>query len=434
MTSVAWRHVGDILRRRDFRSLLYTRLTGQFADGLLQSALATFVLFSPERQSTPQATAAAFAVLFLPYSFIGPFAGVLLDRWRRRNVLVRANLLRAASIVPLLALVSSDRADALLGLAVLVTVGLGRFVLAGLSASLPHVVLPTQLMLANSFKPTAGTLGYAMGLAAGVGLRAAAGGGDEGSVAVLGLTGMCYAVAGLWPLRLDPDSLGPPPGSSARRALDVLRDLREGARTLAADPPSWRSLAVVLGNRILVGALTILILLMLRNVIHPPQDPDAALADFTLVAFGVTVGAFLAALLTPQFGSRLGPVRWTGLVALAAGAAAVPGLLALTLPALVLTAPLIGLSNQAAKICSDSILQRRLADEALGRVFSLVDLTVNVGLVAGITLAAFLAPADRISMPVVLGVGAAYCALALWYVATRDRGLDSDPVFGHKAG
>ncbi|MET7592631.1 hypothetical protein ABZS92_38215, partial [Streptomyces sp. NPDC005444] len=33
--------------------------------------------------------ASAMAVLLLPYSLIGPFAGVLLDRWRRRQVPAR---------------------------------------------------------------------------------------------------------------------------------------------------------------------------------------------------------------------------------------------------------------------------------------------------------------------------------------------------------
>ena len=35
-----------------------------------------------------------FAVLLLPYSLVGPFAGVLLDRWRRRQVLLWANVVR----------------------------------------------------------------------------------------------------------------------------------------------------------------------------------------------------------------------------------------------------------------------------------------------------------------------------------------------------
>ena len=40
----------EVLAGRDFRRLFGVRLVGQYGDGLLQAALATFVLFSPERQ------------------------------------------------------------------------------------------------------------------------------------------------------------------------------------------------------------------------------------------------------------------------------------------------------------------------------------------------------------------------------------------------
>ena len=88
-----------------YRKLLAIRLTGQAGDGMLQSALATFVLFSPERQASASAIAAAFAILALPYSLIGPFTGVFLDRWHRQRVLLtrthpgrRRRSLRATSM------------------------------------------------------------------------------------------------------------------------------------------------------------------------------------------------------------------------------------------------------------------------------------------------------------------------------------------------
>ena len=55
---------------------------------MFQAALASLFFFSPEKQTSAGSVAAAFAVLLLPYSLVGPFAGVLLDRWRRRQVLV----------------------------------------------------------------------------------------------------------------------------------------------------------------------------------------------------------------------------------------------------------------------------------------------------------------------------------------------------------
>ncbi|HVC73461.1 MAG TPA: hypothetical protein VNC85_06785, partial [Mycobacteriales bacterium] len=81
-------------RRPDFRRLYGTRLTSQCADGVFQASLAGVVLFSPESAGDPAEIASAFAVLLLPYSLIGPFAGVLLDRWRRQRVLLWSNVLR----------------------------------------------------------------------------------------------------------------------------------------------------------------------------------------------------------------------------------------------------------------------------------------------------------------------------------------------------
>ena len=113
-----------------YRKLLAIRLTGQAGDGMLQSALATFVLFSPERQASASAIAAAFAILALPYSLIGPFTGVLLDRWRRQRVLLWGNLLRALSMIPVIYFTAQGDSGVGLGVSVLAAIGINRFVLA----------------------------------------------------------------------------------------------------------------------------------------------------------------------------------------------------------------------------------------------------------------------------------------------------------------
>ena len=86
-----WRTVRGLPQ---FWRLLELRTASQFGDGLFQAGLAGGLLFNPERAADPWAVAGAFAVLFLPYSIVGPFAGALLDRWDRRAVLVAANLVK----------------------------------------------------------------------------------------------------------------------------------------------------------------------------------------------------------------------------------------------------------------------------------------------------------------------------------------------------
>ncbi len=101
----------EVVRGLDFRRLLRVRLSGQFADGLFQAALFSAVFFNPERATSAGQAAAAFATLLLPYSVVGPFAGVLLDRWRRQRVLQHGNVLRAAVVVVFAVLLAAARAD-----------------------------------------------------------------------------------------------------------------------------------------------------------------------------------------------------------------------------------------------------------------------------------------------------------------------------------
>jgi len=55
-----------------------------------QAALIASVVFSPDQQSTVAGFAIATAVISLPFSILGPFTGVFIDRWSRRRILVES--------------------------------------------------------------------------------------------------------------------------------------------------------------------------------------------------------------------------------------------------------------------------------------------------------------------------------------------------------
>ena len=412
-----------VLAVRDFRYVFSVRIFGQFADGLLQSALATFVLFSPERQPNAASVAAAFAILFLPYSFVGPFAGVFLDEWRRRQVLVYANLLRAVLVVGVAALVWNKHDGLSLGVAVLVVLGVGRFVLAGLSASLPHVVAGPLLVTANALTPTTGTIFAAVGGVLGVAIRAAAGGGDYGSVFVLACAITSYVVAGLLASRLGKDALGPDEDTIRNSLSGVLRGLGEGFVQLARYPIAGRAVLIVSIQRIALGGLTVLALLLIRNTLNPSIDPDSALTEFALVTAAAAAGALIGAIVTPSMTRRMGFVRWT---VIAAGQAAplvtigmMVGAYSRSMAALLIAGVSLGFANQAAKVAADTLFQREIDDDYLGRVFSIFDIAVNLALVLGITIVAFTAPASGVAPAVFIGIGALLALNALWYSRSK---------------
>ena len=408
---------------RDFRHLFAVRILGQFADGLLQSALATFVLFSPERQPTAASVAGAFAILFLPYSVVGPFAGVFLDEWRRRQVLVYANLLRAFLVIGVAALVWQKHDGLDLGIAVLVVLGVGRFVLAGLSASLPHVVAGPLLVTANALTPTTGTIFAAVGALVGVLIRAAAGGGDTGSIVVLGCTIVAYAAAGFVAATLGKDTLGPHEDTVRNSVSGVLRGLGDGFLQLVRHPVAGRAVIVVVLHRVALGGLTVIGLLLVRNTLNPSIEADDALREFALITAGAAAGALVGAIATPSMTRRMGYIRWTA-ISMAQAAPIVTigvfvGAYSLSMPALIVAALSLGFAGQAAKVASDTLVQREIDDDYLGRVFSIFDIGVNMALVLGISLVAFTAPQSGVAPFAYVAIGILLAATALWYARNR---------------
>ena len=419
----------QLLATRDFRLLYSVRLIGQFGDGLLQAALATYVLFSPERQPDAVKVAAAFAILLLPYSIVGPFAGVLLDRWRRRSVLVRANFLKALLTLPIIALVAVGNDGPALGLAVLVVLGVGRFVLAGLSASLPHVVQGPNLVTANALTPTSGTIMAALGAGAGVTLRMLIGGGDGGSeVVLLAAAAMC-ALAGMTALLLGRDRLGPDGTRPSDSVVGIALGLVDGVRVLKQHAQAGRAIAVVGANRVAFGLLTAGGLLLVRTTFHVMSEADAALEKFTMLTAAAAVGALLGAILTPAATRRWSEVTWSSALMIQAGtvgtALIIAGAMMPSFPVLLIGAFSFGVAGQGVKVCSDTLVQRLIPDDHLGRVFSLFDMIVNVCLVSGIVVMALVSPTSG-QTPVLYAVmGLGLITAALWYLSFRTRRVPS---------
>lgn len=423
LTGMALTNLKAVIVVPDFRKLYATRLLGQASDGLLQSALATFVLFSPERQPTAASVAGAFIVLFLPYSLVGPFAGVFLDRWRRRQVLVYANLIRALIVIGVAILVAQRHEGLSLAATVLVVLGVGRFVLAGLSASLPHVVDGPLLVTANALTPTSGTIAAAIGGLAGVGIRGIAGGGDTGSVIVLLCAIGGYVCASLMARTLGKQRLGPDSQTVRTTVAGVLRGFADGFHQLRAHPIAGRAVLVVMMHRIAFGALTVIGLLLARNTLVAAGNADAALAIFATTTAAAATGALIGAIITPGMARRMGYVRWS-VVALAQAVILVTGFLFLTavtlsVVPLVVAALSLGFTGQSVKVCSDTLVQREVPDDYLGRVFALFDVAVNASLVLGVTIVAFTSPESGLAPLIYAATGILLAATASTYWRSR---------------
>jgi MFS family permease len=418
----ALRHLRHLLRGQWFRRLFAVRVASQLTDGVFQVALASYVIFSPERAPGPGAIAGALAAVLLPFSVLGPFVGVFLDRWSRRQVLAWSNFARVG-LVALLALgVHADlRGPALFGL-VLACLSVNRFLLAGLSAALPHVVREDELITANALTPTSGTLAVLVGLAAGTGARLGWRRlGLDGDVGVLVTAALLYAVAGGLALRIPRDLLGPDVDRERPALRDAVRSvvmgLVAGLRHLGARRPAAYGLTAIGVHRFFYGLSTVSLILLYRNYFHGPGEADAAFDGLSVAVLVSGVGFVAAAVLTPVVTERVPQRTWVlGLLVAAAVTQVFPGAL-YTQPALLVAAFVLGLASQGIKIVVDTLVQTHVDDAYRGRVFSLYDVVFNVAFVAAAAAGAVVLPVSGKSYVVLAAISLGYGLTALWYAA-----------------
>jgi MFS family permease len=420
-TRPVWR---QLARRRDYRSLLAVRLAGQFADGVFQASLAGAILFNPERAAHAADIASGFAVLLLPYSVIGPFAGVLLDRWSRQRVLLGANLLRALLVCGVAGEIGAGLHGEWFYLSALVVVSVNRFVLSALSAGQPHVVPLEQLVSANAISTTAGALATAAGGGTAICIRALAGRGNLGYASIALGAAACYLLAGLAALRFGPDQLGPDEQTKANRESirHVLHGMLAGARHIGRRPAVRRAFIVIGVHRFFYGVMVICTLLLYRNYFTDSGVLRAGLTGIGQLVLATAVGGGLAALISPAAARRWGYVRWSaGLLMLSAVVEltlGVPFRLATFLPA----AALLGLGAQGVKICVDTITAQQVDDEFRGRVFSIYDMVFNLVFVAAALLTALLLPENGRSTAALIVIGISYFLTGLGYLLTDEPG------------
>jgi MFS family permease len=428
------RDVRALLRRRDFARLYATRLVSQAADGVLQASLASAVLFNPDHQTDPTRLAASFTIVLLPYSVVGPFAGVFLDRWRRQRVLVVGNVVRAA-VVALTALLLATRGpgDPMFYAAALTAISVNRFYLSGLSAALPHVVPERALVMANSVSTTSGSVATIAGGGAALLLRGLVGSGDVGSAVVALAGALVYLASSVVASGLDVEQLGPdqhavrPP---LRQELAVVAaGLTAGARHVWGRERARNALIAIAGHRFFYGISTIATILLYRNYFTDAGVFRAGMAGLAEILTAGAVGVFAAAVVTPVVTARHRKESW--IAATMAGAVVVE--LALGMPfqqaTFVPAAAALGFVAQATKICVDTIVQESIDEGFLGRVFSFYDMLFNVTFILAAVVSAMTLPTTGKSYAAILAIAVGYGVIAAGYgVASRRRYVALGPA------
>ena len=392
-------------------------------DGIFQSALASFILFSPERQANALGAALAFAVVLLPYSVIGPFVGTILDRVSRQRAIAFSNLSRAITLSIIALLLFQGHTGVEITVFVLIAFGVNRLILAGLSAGIPLMIESKSLISANALAVTGGSVWVVLGGGIGLGMRSlldSVTSADSADAYIILLGAVGYLTASLFASNLKKDEIGPLEHEIKNASFTQgLIEMREGIKFLRQNVDAARGIAAVAVHRGGITALTLIALLLERNTFHDPADSEAGLAglSFTLsiAACGFVVGAVIA----PYGVRKVGRHRWMRLMLSASTLGPLFIVFSRTPLTLAIAAFVTALFGQSLKVTNDALVQSKIDDIYRGRVFSVYDVVVNGAIVSGAVIAALLLPDTGDSYLVPLIVASIYFVAGVRLLRSR---------------
>jgi predicted MFS family arabinose efflux permease len=398
-----------ILRHRDFLFLWSGQLLSNLGNWLLILALPVYVF---EVTGSVASTSAAVLAQTLPALLIGPLAGVAADRWNRRTIMILCDLLRAVTILAMLAV--DDPGDMWLLYATLFAEScLAQFFGPANRALLPGLVgRGPELSAANALNALSGGIVRAVGGPLGGVLYLTLGFrwlvvADAVTYVVSALLLSCirYSGAGLRP------EAGKRPSTPRERVRTVWRDLVQGVTALRRNPTLPRLLACssifLLGN----SALTV----MLVPYVYERLDGDAGLVGALFCALGI--GFIISAPLARRLADASEP-RWALAGALTAVNISYVGLFDWPHRAAALISICgVGIAGGAVLAVVQTLIQRHTVDAVLGRVsaaFSTIEMLATVvGAALGGAVAAALGLTTAANLAIALVVIAILLALAV---------------------
>jgi MFS family permease len=377
----------DALQSADFRRLFAIRLVSQSADGLFQAAVIASVVFSPEEQSTTVGFAIATLVILLPFSVVGPFTGVFIDRWSRRRILVVAPLLRTALVW--LAMFNPETAALPFYLGVLWVLSVNRFYLATAVAVIPRVVPTEDLLIANSISIVGGTVALLAGVFAGGWVVDLLGEGAIGKGVAIALAGAEWVVASVIATRIS-TPLRPhvlPEAAVPDELRRVMREFRDGIGRLARTPRALGPITSITLDQMGQGLVLVLSLIVFRDRF------EQGVASFSNLVGAGGVGVLIGIVTVGKLEERFTKERIVAIAFLLGGVSLLAVSTSINEWSVLLASAAVGVTFAWKKIPVDTLVQEALPDGYRGRVFAVYDVAYNASRVVAAFLAIPLLPA-----------------------------------------
>ena len=363
-----------LLRQRDFARLWFGGLISMMGDWVLGVALPFFVY---QASGSTLATAVMVAAELLPRLLFGSIAGVFVDRWDRKKVMVLASLSQGLVILPLF-LVRSTETLWIVYVVSFIQVTLAIFFGPAENALLPVLVPEDKLIQANSLNAMNNNFARLIGPPLGGGI-----------LALWGLTGvvlvdsLTFLMAGLLILsiRHSGRAVPPPETNPQTEGTSWTRFWREWSE----------GIDIVRKDRVISVLFITVVMLNFGGIMIDPLGAayivDVVKAGANVYGLLVTVqavGGILGGLLAGKVGERLSIARLYGWAEVILGVFMVIRYNIPDIPILFIMTLLIGLPAALGVAALETLFQRNVPNTHLGRISGALNSTVGITSLLGV--------------------------------------------------
>lgn len=350
-----------IISSRAYFPLWLGQLVSNFGDTLNYVALVVLVY-----QLSHSGLAVSANVMFeiIPVIFLAPVAGVIIDRFPRKTILIVSDLVRAVLVVSLIFVQATWQVY-------LITVGLvaaGVFFNPTVQAIIPAIVEPESLLAANSVSWTTGRLVQIIASALAGGLIALI-----GPNTAFAINAMTFVFSAFMIMRLHiPTHAGEINRANRREFEGWLEDARKGVAFAAQNKLVSRLLVVQALSSLAVGATSALL------VVLAEQHLQLAPAGFAWLLMAIGAGALLGPILFGSFIKSWRNVQYIFIPYIIRGIGDILIAIIVPLPLALLILFIYGLNTSTGMVVYNSLLQSEVKEEVRGRIYTLFDIVWNL--------------------------------------------------------
>jgi predicted MFS family arabinose efflux permease len=342
-----------IRTNRNFRFLWFGQVVSQLGDWF--NTVAIFALLF-ELTGSATAVAVLMVLQVLPVAIVGPAAGVVVDRFDRRRIMIAADLVRGFAVLGLL-LVRTPETVWFAYVVTAVQVSASGFFEPARSSTVPMIVERDRLVAANAISTGTWSAMLAIGASLG-GLVAATLGRD--AAFIINAASFFLSAVFLWQLRI-------PARPEHVRASAGFKGLAEGLTYMRTHKDVAR-IALVKGGWALVGGALLLLTVFGDRVFRIGDSSDAGIG----ILYGARgIGAMAGSLIVSVLAARQrNLVRMIGPSYLIAGTCYAAIAISPTIWVAALAVIAAHIFGSVLWVSSNVLLQMNVPDEFRGRVFS----------------------------------------------------------------